>query len=62
MRKTAEIRDIIDTDNSVTSKIVVMDADFAFGGQRLTHLEAGTQDEVSDIIMKYPSKSCDVDP
>ena len=39
-----------------------MNADIKFEGQPLTKLAPATQDEVHDIIIKSPSKSCELDP
>ena len=41
---------------------VVMSADVRFERQPLTQLEPFTQDEVRNIIMESPSKSCELDP
>ena len=40
---------------------VVMSSDIKFEGQPLTKLAPSTQDEVLDIIVKSPSKSCELD-
>ena len=37
-----------------------MNADIKFEGQPLTKLAPATQDKVRDIIMKSPSKSCEI--
>jgi exonuclease III len=60
--KITTIRERIDADNSPVSESVVMSADVRFEGQPLTQLEPSTQDEVRNIIMKSPSKSCELDP
>jgi len=39
-----------------------MNADIKFEGQPLTKLAPATQGEVLDIIIKSPSKSCELDP
>ena len=39
-----------------------LDADVPFEGLFLTPLKPSSQDEVRDIIMKSPSKFCDLDP
>ena len=45
-----------------TSETVVMDANVVSEGQPPTQLEPSTEEEVSDIIMKSPSESCDLPP
>ena len=55
VRKTAEVRDTIDVDNSSVSETVVMDAGVAFEGQYLTKLKPTTQDKVSNIMMSLPT-------
>ena len=60
MRKTA--RDTIINSGSSVSDIIAMSADRKFGGHHLTHFRPDTQDEVSNIIMESPSKSCKLDP
>ena len=62
MRKITTIRDDIDNHKSPISDAVVMSADIKFEGQPLTKLAPATQDEVRDIIIKSPSKSCELDP
>jgi len=62
MRKITNITDDIDNHKSPISDAVVMRADIKFEGQSLTKLAPSTQDEVHDIIIKYPSKSCELDP
>ena len=47
---------------SPISDAVVMSSDIKFEGQPLTKLAPATQDEVPDIIDKYPSKYCELDP
>ena len=51
MRKTAEIIDIIEADNSSMSETVVMDSGVGFEGQRITELEPSTRDEVRYVII-----------
>ena len=51
MRKTAEIRYVMDTDISSTSEAIVMDADVMFQAQPQKR-ESSTQDETRDIVMK----------
>jgi len=62
MRKITTIRDDIDDHKSPITEAVVMRADIKFDGQPLTKLAPATQDEVRDIIIKSPSKSCELDP
>ena len=44
------------------SDTIVMSADVKFEGQHLTHFKPATQDEVRIVVMKSPSKSCELDP
>jgi len=60
--KSTTIRDNIDDHRSPISDAVVMRADIKFEGQPLTKLAPATQDEVRDIIIKTPSKSCELNP
>ena len=62
MRKITTIRDDIDNQKSPISDAVVMSTDIKFEGQTLTKLMPANQDEVHDIIIKSPSKSCELDP
>jgi len=62
MRKITTIRDNTDNHKSPISDAVVMSADIKFEGQPLTIFAPATQDEVSDIIIKSPAKSCELDP
>jgi len=39
-----------------------MSVDIKFEGHPLTKLAPSTQDEVHDIIIKSPPKSCELDP
>ena len=61
MRKITAIRDHIDNHNFSVSDAVIMSADIKFEGQPLTKLAPSTQDEVLDIIVKTPSKCCELD-
>ena len=62
MRKFTTIRHDIDNRKSPISNTVVVSADIKFERQPLTKLAPATQDEVHDIIIKSPPKSCDLDP
>jgi len=62
MRKFTTIKDDIDNHKSPISDAVGMSADIKFEGQPLTKHAPATQDEVPDIIIKSPSKSCELDP
>jgi hypothetical protein len=61
-KKTATIRDTIINNGSSMSDTIVMSADVKFEGQHLTHFKPATQDEVRIVVMKSPSKSCELDP
>ena len=60
-RKTATIRDTIINNVSSMSDTTVMSADIKFESQPLSHFRF-TQAEVGAVIMKSPSKSCELDP
>ena len=62
MRKITSIRDDVDNHKSPISDTVVIGPDINFEGQRLTKVAPATQGEVRDIIIKSPSKSCELDP
>lgn len=61
MNKIATIRENINS--AVTGNdTLVMSADVEFNGEPLTDLSPATQDEIREIIMKAPTKSCEIDP
>ena len=61
MKKITTIGDGSDNHKSPISNAVVMSVDIKFEAQPLTKLSPATQDEVRDIIINSPSKSCELD-
>jgi len=62
IRKITTFREEIDNQKLPINDAVVMSADTTLEGQPLIKLASATQDEVRDIIIKSPSKSCELDP
>ena len=60
-RKTAGVRDIIINSGSSMGDTTMMSDDVKSEGQHLTYCRHATQDEVIDIIMNSPAKSCEHD-
>jgi len=62
VNKITTIRDNISALNNTTNDNIVMTADIKFDGQPMTNFTPATQEEIRKIILKSPSKSCELDP
>ena len=60
--KGTTIRNNISANTNDNNDNTVMAADIAFEGQSLSKFTPTTPEEVRQIIMKAPSKSCELDP
>ena len=59
-KRTATVRDPIINNGSSMSDTILVGADMKSEGQHLTHFRPASQDEVRVVIMKFPSKSCEL--
>jgi hypothetical protein len=57
------IRENLQKTNETNDKVVnVLRADVKFTGQHLTRLAPASSDEIKKLLVKSPSKSCELDP
>ena len=61
--KIQTIRDNLQKANETNDKVVnILRADVKFTGQHLTRLAPASSDEIGKLLVKSPSKSCELDP
>ena len=63
LRKIQTLRDNLQKAHETNDNVVnVLRADVKFTGQHLTRLAPASSDEIEKLLVKSPSKSCELDP